>query len=238
MFVSVDNLNVVKNIPNTPPHHLSLLYLKTRLYCNQHSNRKAEYMDILWIASAHKIFPGVLVVQWLMSLLIAFYTSSWMEPFLLGIPILIFPLALSITNPSSAFSRYAIAVAVQLFTALHIQQAFGMTELHFEVFVVLAFLGYFRDWKVIVISTAVVAVHHILFFAVQSTGGPLLIFEEESLTFQILLIHAFFAVTEGIVLALMAKRNFEEARTSVLMNRTVKNIMQKDDSLNLNIELQ
>lgn len=195
-------------------------------------------MDLPWITSAHKIFRGVLVVQWLISLLIAFYTSSWIEPFLLGIPILVFPLALSITNPNSPFSRYSIAVAVQLFAALHIQQAFGMTELHFEVFVMLAFLGYFRDWKVIVISTAVVAVHHILFFAVQSTGGPLVIFEEGSLTFQILLIHAFFAITEGTVLALMAKKSFEEARTSVLMNRSVKNIMQKDDSLNLNIELQ
>jgi methyl-accepting chemotaxis protein len=161
-----------------------------------------------------------------------------MEPFLLGIPILVFPLVLSITNPNAAFSRYAIAVAVQLFTALHIQQSFGMTELHFEVFVMLAFLAYFRDWKVIVISTAVVAVHHILFYAVQSSGGPLLIFEEGSLTFQILLIHAFFAVAEGAVLAIMAKRSFEEARTSVLMNRSVKDIMQKKDSLNLNVELQ
>ncbi|MFT4937584.1 MAG: methyl-accepting chemotaxis protein [Paraglaciecola sp.] len=194
-------------------------------------------MDLPWISSSHRIFRAVLVAQWFISLLIAFYTSSWMEPFLLGIPILAFPLALSISNPNAAFSRYAIAVAVQLFAALHIQQAFGMTELHFEVFVMLAFLVYFRDWKVIVISTAVVVVHHISFYLVQSTGGPLVIFEEGSLTFQILLIHAFFAVAEGAVLALMAKRSFAEALTSVLINRSVKTIMHKKDSLNLNIEL-
>lgn len=194
-------------------------------------------MTYPWIESANKIFRIVLVVQWLISLFIAFYTSSWLEPFLLGLPILALPLILSYTHPTKPISRYAFAIAVQLFAALHIQQAFGMTELHFEVFVLLAFLSYFRDWKTIAVGTATVAVHHILFYIVQSSGGGLMIFEEGRVAFYILAIHAAFAIAEGAILGLMARSSFSEAKGAVILNKTVSDIMHKKDSLNLSVNI-
>jgi hypothetical protein len=38
------------------------------------------------------------MVQCLVCLLIAYFTSCWLEPFLLGLPILVAPLILSITR--------------------------------------------------------------------------------------------------------------------------------------------
>lgn len=194
-------------------------------------------MNYPWVQSANKIFRIAIIVQWLISLMIAFFTSSWIEPFLLGLPILILPIILSYTHASKPISRYAFAIGVQLFTALHIQQAYGMTELHFEVFVMLAFLSYFRDWKTIAVGTGTVAVHHILFYFVQSSGGGLLIFEEGRIAFYILAIHAAFALAEGIILGFMAKSSFNEAKGAVILNQTVSNIMLEKDTLNLKVEI-
>ena len=69
-----------------------------------------------------------------------------------------------------------MAIGVLLLTALHIHQSFGLIEVHFEIFVLLAFLSYFRDWKVVATGTAVVAVHHISFFFLQAGGAPLFFF--------------------------------------------------------------
>ena len=52
-------------------------------------------------------------------------------------------------------SRYVLTFVLVSFVALHIQLAKGMIELHFGVFVVLAFLLVYRDWKVIVFGAAV-----------------------------------------------------------------------------------
>jgi methyl-accepting chemotaxis protein len=194
-------------------------------------------MNYPWVQSANKIFRIVVFVQWLISLVIAFFTSSWIEPFLLGLPILALPIILSYTHATKPISRYSFAIAVQLFTALHIQQAYGMTELHFEVFVMLAFLSYFRDWRTIAVGTGTVAVHHILFYFVQSNGGGLVIFEEGRVAFYILAIHAAFALAEGIILGLMAKSTFSEAKGAVILNKTVSDIMYEKDSLNLKVEI-
>lgn len=194
-------------------------------------------MQYPWIDSANKIFRIVIIVQWLVSLLIGFLTSSWLAPFLLGLPILALPLILSFTHGHAPISRYAFAISVQLFAALHIQQAYGMTELHFEIFVVLAFLSYFRDWKVIALSTSVVAVHHILFFIVQSSGGSLVIFEQDKLTFYILVIHAVFAIAEGVLLGFMAKNSLAEAHSSIVLNDAVSKIMRHKDALDLSVDI-
>jgi methyl-accepting chemotaxis protein len=37
-----------------------------------------------------------------------------------------------------------------MFCALNIHQAYGMTELHFGIFVLLVFLVFYQDWRVIV----------------------------------------------------------------------------------------
>ncbi|WP_298933372.1 methyl-accepting chemotaxis protein [uncultured Ramlibacter sp.] len=67
-------------------------------------------------------------------------------------------------------SRYVMTFVLMGFVALHIQLAQGMLELHFGVFVALAFLLVYRDWKLIVFGAAVIAVHHVLFDRLQAAG--------------------------------------------------------------------
>jgi methyl-accepting chemotaxis protein len=70
----------------------------------------------------------------------------------------------------SPVTRYLLTLVLVAFIALHIQLSHGMIELHFGVFVVLAFLLVYLDWKVIVYGAALFAVHHIVFDRLQAAG--------------------------------------------------------------------
>ena len=67
-------------------------------------------------------------------------------------------------------TRCAVALAVMLFAALNIHQGDGLTELHFGIFVYLAFLLGYRDWRPIVLAALVIALHHLGFNYLQLWG--------------------------------------------------------------------
>ncbi|WP_333972818.1 methyl-accepting chemotaxis protein [Alteromonas mediterranea] len=194
-------------------------------------------MQYPWLLEGHKIFRVVIVVQLVIAAAIGVFTGELLPAFIFGVPIAAVPLKLSFQSPYSALSRHAMAIGVQLLTALHIHQSFGLIEVHFEIFVLLAFLSYFRDWKVIATGTAVVAVHHISFFFLQAGGAPLFIFEEGHISFSILLMHAAFALAEGGVLMYMAKQSHQEGAGAAELRLAIDNMQRSDGKLDLTVAL-
>lgn len=194
-------------------------------------------MQYPWLLEGHKIFRVVIVVQLVIAAAIGVFTGELLPAFIFGVPIAAVPLMLSFQSPYSALSRHAMAIGVQLLTALHIHQSFGLIEVHFEIFVLLAFLSYFRDWKVIATGTAVVAVHHISFFFLQAGGAPLFIFEEGHISFSILLMHAAFALAEGGVLMYMAKQSHQEGAGAAEIRLAIDNMQRSDGKLDLTVAL-
>jgi len=194
-------------------------------------------MQYPWLLEGHKIFRVVIVVQLVIAAAIGVFTGELLPAFIFGVPIAAVPLMLSFQSPYSALSRHAMAIGVQLLTALHIHQSFGLIEVHFEIFVLLAFLSYFRDWKVIATGTAVVAVHHISFFFLQAGGAPLFIFEEGHISFSILLMHAAFALAEGGVLMYMAKQSHQEGAGAAELRLAIDNMQRSDGKLDLTVAL-
>lgn len=194
-------------------------------------------MKFPWFLEGHKIFRIVIIVQLVIAVIIGFITGELIPAFLFGVPIAAVPLILSLQDPFSTISRHAMAIGAQLLTALHIHQSFGLIEIHFEIFVLLAFLSYFRDWKVIATGTAVVAVHHIGFFFLQSQGMGLFIFEEGHVTFPILLMHAAFALAEGGVLMYMAKQAHLEGAGAAQLRLAIENMLKEDGKLDLTIAI-
>ena len=194
-------------------------------------------MQYPWLLEGHKIFRVVIVVQLVIAAAIGVFTGELLPAFIFGVPIAAVPLMLSFQSPYSALSRHAMAIGVQLLTALHIHQSFGLIEVHFEIFVLLAFLSYFRDWKVIATGTAVVAVHHISFFFLQAGGAPLFIFEEGHISFSILLMHAAFALAEGGVLMYMAKQSHQEGAGAAELRLAIDNMQRTDGKLDLTVAL-
>lgn len=97
-----------------------------------------------WHDEGNRIFRGILIVQLLIAVVIGLITGQLAIAFLLGIPIITLPLVLSFIKPGRFITQITQALATQLMTALHIHQAFGQIEMHFEIFVLLAFLAYPR----------------------------------------------------------------------------------------------
>jgi signal transduction histidine kinase/DNA-binding response OmpR family regulator len=80
----------------------------------------------------------------------------------LGGIIILLPVTLVLFWPGTARTRHTIAVAQMLFGALLIHLTGGRIETHFHVFGSLALLAFYRDWRVLVSASAVVAADHIL----------------------------------------------------------------------------
>ena len=56
-----------------------------------------------------------------------------------------------------SLTRHAVAVGQMLFSGLFIHLSGGRTEMHFHIFGSLAFLAFYRDWRVLVTASVVVA---------------------------------------------------------------------------------
>lgn len=99
--------------------------------------------------------------------------------------------------PGTLFSRLSLSVIGMLMVALHIQLSMGLTEMHFGVFVFLAFLLVYRDWRPIVAAATTIALHHIAFDRLQAFGWP--VFCMTAPNFALVLVHAAFVVVQTAV---------------------------------------
>lgn len=185
-------------------------------------------MNYPWHKDANNIFTVVLIAQWLAAIIIGIFTDTLMMGATIGTIIVALPLIMMKSSPYSSATRHVVAASTQLITALHIQQLMGLTEMHFEIFTMLAFLSIYRDWKVIVTGVLIVTVHHFGFFALQSSVSGIYIFEEGHLSYGILAIHAFFAVAEGIVLVISARSSESESKAGYVLSNAVDEIVGTD----------
>jgi methyl-accepting chemotaxis protein len=143
--------------------------------------------------------------------------GTWLVAFVVGAIAAGIPLALATRHPGAMVTRVAMAVGFMAFSVLFIQQAHGAIELHFHIFGVLAFLLVYRDWRVIVVGAAVIAVHHVVFDAVQRAGGPLFLVPAGRGGLAMVSVHAAFVVVESAVLLYLAVAQERETRTIAAM---------------------
>ena len=122
-----------------------------------------------------RLFARLLIFQWVAGVMAAFWitpktwigTTSqthwhvWAAIFLGGL-ITSLPVYLAKTNPGRPLTRHIIAAAQMFYSALLIHLTGGRIETHFHVFGSLAFLAFYRDWRVLLTATIVVATDHFL----------------------------------------------------------------------------
>ena len=188
-----------------------------------------------WIEQGNRIYRGVLAFQFALTLVIGYFTDSMMMGMLVGALIIALPLILFSIDKHAVYTRHVAVIATQLFAALHIQQSMGATFMHFEIFAVMAVTTVYRDWKVVASSVVVVALHHVSFYFIQSGGGSLIIFEPNRLAFYVLVIHALFAIAEGIILGLIAAQFFKEGHSSFELTQAISKIMEQDGKFDINV---
>lgn len=133
-----------------------------------------------------RVFAWLLIFQWLGAVVLAGWVSprTWegldsrIHPHVigalaLGLVIISVPTFLAFTQPGRTLTRHVIAIAQMLISALLIHLTGGRIETHFHVFGSLAFLAFYRDWRVLLTATIVVAADHILrgYFWPESVYG-------------------------------------------------------------------
>jgi signal transduction histidine kinase len=122
-----------------------------------------------------RLFAVLMVGQFVFATFLAIVVSpySWSGPdrtvnvhvwIALGLGALVsgLPIMLTLTQPGEAITRNVVAVAQMMWSALLIHLTGGRIETHFHVFGSLAFLAFYRDWRVMVPATIVVAADHFL----------------------------------------------------------------------------
>lgn len=133
-----------------------------------------------WATSADKLMSMTLVTLVAISFFIGYSNGTQFETLAIGIPALIIPLLFVKTMPGSVIARISLAAAFMVFSALFIQQTRGMNEAHFSIFILLAFLLYYRDWKPIFAAALVIAVHHISFNYFQTYDSGFYVLDRKS----------------------------------------------------------
>jgi methyl-accepting chemotaxis protein len=153
--------------------------------------------------SSDRLLLGVLAALFVLSLGMAPWHGTWLEAFVIGAPAVGIAATLAWLRPGSVLTRCTIGAALMVFAALQIHQAHGMLEMHFAVFVLLAFLLIYRDWRPIVVAAGVIAVHHVGFHFLQGGGAPVWAFPAAG-SFAIVLVHAGYVVFETALLVTMS----------------------------------
>lgn len=166
-----------------------------------------------------RMFAVLMALQWVAGIAAAYWVSpkTWVGAtsqthmhvwgaLFLGGAISSLPIVLALTQPGRAFTRYSVAVGQMLMGALLIHLMGGRIETHFHVFGSLAFLTFYRDWRVLVPATVVVAADHFLrgVFFPQSVYGVLSASEWRWLE------HAGWVLFEDTFLFIAIKRSVSE----------------------------
>jgi two-component system, sensor histidine kinase and response regulator len=168
-----------------------------------------------------RLFAGLMAFQWVLGIVFALWVSplAWEGPvsrthlhvwaaIVVGGLISLFPALLGLFRPGLTSTRYVIAVAQMLMGALLIHLTGGRIETHFHVFGSLAFLAFYRDWRVLIPATIVVALDHMLrgAFWPQSVYGVLVASQWRWLE------HAAWVMFENVFLVVACRRSVAEMR--------------------------
>ena len=166
-----------------------------------------------------RMFAWLALLQWVAGIVAALWISPrawagqyssthihvWAAIFLGGL-ISAFPVFLALTHAGSALTRHVIAVGQMLSCGLLIHLTGGRIETHFQYFVVLAFLAFYRDWRVLLTASVVAAADHFIrgYWWPQSLFGVLFASPWRAVE------HTAWIVFEDIILVLLIRQNLSE----------------------------
>lgn len=178
---------------------------------------------------ADRLMLFVLWTLFVMALTLSSLHDTLRWALLIGLPTAAIPTALIMFFGGSGLTRRVVAACLMIFAALHIHQAAGMTELHFGIFVLLAFLLCYRDWSVILVAATVIAIHHLGFDYLQEAGYGVICMVKPSFT--AVVIHASYVVAESCVLAYLAILLHREAVQAAELRVSVGSLSGAGDGI-------
>ena len=163
-----------------------------------------------------RMFAWLMAIQWIVGIGMALWISPlawegrmshthihvWAAIFLGG-AVAGLPILLAIRLPGSVLTRHVVAAGQMVTSALLIHLSGGRIETHFHIFGSLAFLAFYRDWRVLLTATLVVCVDHY----VRGVYWPQSIFGVATASQWRWLEHAGWVVFEDIFLLVAIRQN-------------------------------
>jgi methyl-accepting chemotaxis protein len=184
----------------------------------------------------NKLFTYLFSVLFAESLLLGFIYDSYLSAFVIGLPALLVPIYFYKTAENKAIAGHISALSAMIFAALHIHQTNGLIEVHFEIFILLAFLIIFQDWRIFITAILVVALHHISFYFLQVNDTGVFIFDEERLLFTTVIIHAVYAIAESIIAGYIAYSMKVESEAGKELSLVATALTADVNAIDLNIK--
>lgn len=187
-----------------------------------------------------RLFANLLIIQWSAGILITFFISplawegksSYLHPHVwfaiaFGALITLPALHCIYMYPGKAITRHVVAISQILFSALLIHLTGGRIETHFHIFGSLAFLAFYRDWRVLCTATAVVLFDHLLrgFLIPESVYGVLISSPLRSLE------HGIWVIFEDIILFTACKRGMNELKLASAQHAHIEETSEKTHNL-------
>jgi methyl-accepting chemotaxis protein len=174
------------------------------------SNSEEDHSLRAMRAQGDSIMAGICWLLAIVSACLAPAYGTW-AIFLFGsLPLAVLATLLAWRSPGSLGTRLAIAFIFMSFSAIFIDQFHGLIEMHFSVFVLLAFLLFYRDWRPVCLAAVAIAVHHYVVCQLQMRGYPIYVFPSGR-TCTMVWVHAAFVIFQTICLVYLGEIIRKEA---------------------------
>jgi methyl-accepting chemotaxis protein len=147
---------------------------------------------------------------------------------LLGIAVAVY-----VACRGSMVSRLVLAFVQVSLVALQIQLGRGMIEFHFGVFVTLALLLVYLDWRPIVFAAALFAVHHVLFDRLQAAGLGFYCTTQPD--FWRVMLHAAYVVIQTALEVVLARGLGQTARQGAELVALVQSV-DRNEGISLGVD--
>ncbi|WP_455808379.1 methyl-accepting chemotaxis protein [Pseudomonas koreensis] len=159
---------------------------------------------------ADRIMLGLIWLLFIYALGLAFWFDTFTQAVVVGGGTAVVLTGLYRAIGGTRLMRCCFGVGLMVMTALHINQTHGQVEIHFGIFVLLAVLTFYRDWLPILVAAVTIALHHIVFHALQHSGFPVYVMHH-GFGWSMVLVHAVYVVVESAILVYLAVQNQAEA---------------------------
>jgi signal transduction histidine kinase/CheY-like chemotaxis protein len=179
------------------------------------------------------MFAQLMIAQYFAGIGIALLFSPWtwngavrsVNPHvwaaaIFGALIASWPVWLTLRRPGERRTRCVVAAGQMLFSALLIHVSGGRVETHFHIFGSLAFLAFYRDWKVLAVASLVVVADHVL----RGALWPMSIYGAAWAPWWRTLEHAAWIGFEDFFLVLSIRRSLMEMRHLALRQARLETV--------------
>ncbi|XQW84453.1 methyl-accepting chemotaxis protein [Thalassotalea piscium] len=183
------------------------------------------------------LFSYLFSALFIESMVLGFFYDSFLSGLIIGLPALLVPLYFYTTAPLASVTKHVSALAAMIFAALHIHQAHGLIEVHFEIFILMAFLIIFQDWRVFITAIMVVAIHHFSFYFLQINNTGVYLFDEDRLFFTTVIIHAVYAIAEAVIAGYIAKSMDKESEAGRELSTVASALTANINAIDLSLRV-